>query len=380
MWQSIHFQPILNQTMMITIFVMAMMVLIEQLNIRTQGLWSHKIRQSPILQIVLAAVLGIIPGCLGAYSLVSLYAHRVVGFAALVSNMIATSGDEAFVMFSLIPHQALLINLILLVVAVVAGIVVHIIVQGRAGTVVQASESFKHDMHLHTEEIQFPKKNWLSKLRYNWKHMSFVRALLLAGCLLFIAAILTNVIAHEHFDIDHLLHSQHQASAANNTDVMHPVHEHHFPWLKITYVLVLGATFLSFLVADEHFLEVHLWQHVLKKHFVKMLLWTFAALLAVELLQTSYQLQSLLSDNKWWVLLLAVGVGLIPQSGPHLLFLILFVQGGLPFSILLANSIVQDGHGALPLLAESRKRFFLLKAINLLVGMLVGTIGLLLTQ
>jgi len=42
----------------------------------------------------------------------------------------------------------------------------------------------------------------------------------------------------------------------------------------------------------------------------------------------------------------------------------------------LANSIVQDGHGSLPLLAESRRGFFIIKAINLAVGLFVGLIGL----
>jgi len=36
---------------------------------------------------------------------------------------------------------------------------------------------------------------------------------------------------------------------------------------------------------------------------------------------------------------------------------------------------VQDGHGMLPLLAESRRDFLKVKAINLLVGFLTGCIG-----
>jgi len=48
----------------------------------------------------------------------------------------------------------------------------------------------------------------------------------------------------------------------------------------------------------------------------------------------------------------------------------------LPLSILLANSIVQDGHGSLPLLAETRKGFFIIKGINIAVGLIVGIAGL----
>jgi hypothetical protein len=45
-------------------------------------------------QYLIAAALGAIPGCLGAYAVVALYAHRKVTLGALVATMIATSGDE----------------------------------------------------------------------------------------------------------------------------------------------------------------------------------------------------------------------------------------------------------------------------------------------
>ena len=72
------------------------------------------------------------------------------------------------------------------------------------------------------------------------------------------------------------------------------------------------------------------------------------------------------------VLILACFLGIIPESGPNLLFVTLFAQGTIPFSILLANSIVQDGHGMLPMLAHSRKGFLLVKAVNFIIGLSVG--------
>jgi hypothetical protein len=41
----------------------------------------------------------------------------------------------------------------------------------------------------------------------------------------------------------------------------------------------------------------------------------------------------------------------------------------------MANSIVQDGHGMLPLLAESKKSFLWVKIINIIVGLIVGLSG-----
>ena len=89
-------------------------MVIEFINVRTGGLWSKKLQKSPWIQIIFAIVMGVIPGCLGTYTVVSLYVHRVVNFPALMAALITTTGDEAFFMFSLFPEKALLINLILI--------------------------------------------------------------------------------------------------------------------------------------------------------------------------------------------------------------------------------------------------------------------------
>ncbi len=100
-------------------------------------------------------------------------------------------------------------------------------------------------------------------------------------------------------------------------------------------------------------------------------------LLVMHLLVDQLNLGSWLQENQLIVLLVACLIGLIPESGPHLIFLTLYVEGSIPLSIFLASSVVQDGHGMLPLLAESRKDFFKVKSINLVVGLLVGILGLL---
>jgi len=82
------------------------------------------------------------------------------------------------------------------------------------------------------------------------------------------------------------------------------------------------------------------------------------------------------SSNLFVVLLLAILIGIIPESGPHLIFVTLFASGAIPFSILLASSIVQDGHGMLPLFAESKKGFLAVKVINMFFAFILGAIAL----
>src|SRR4030042_7052219 len=95
----------LRQSLMITVFVLFMMVVIEYINIQSKNVWADRFQKSPFLQIIIAALLGITPGCLGAFTVVSLYTHRIMGLAGLVTVMIATSGVEAFVVFVLLPGK-----------------------------------------------------------------------------------------------------------------------------------------------------------------------------------------------------------------------------------------------------------------------------------
>jgi hypothetical protein len=80
-------------------------------------------------------------------------------------------------------------------------------------------------------------------------------------------------------------------------------------------------------------------------------------------------------NNLLIVMVIAVLVGIIPESGPHLVFVTLFASGQIPFSILLASSISQDGHGMLPLLAESKRGFLAVKITNIIFAFIAGLTG-----
>jgi len=72
------------------------------------------------------------------------------------------------------------------------------------------------------------------------------------------------------------------------------------------------------------------------------------------------------------VFLICALVGLIPESGPHMVFVLMFANGIVPFSILLTSSIVQDGHGMLPLFSYSVKDALMIKIFNAVVAIIIG--------
>jgi len=344
---------------MITSLVLVMMLIIEYINVVSQGRWGENLKKSRFRQIIVASFLGLIPGCVGSFAVVSLYTHQVVGFGALVANMIASSGDESFVMFSLFPEKALMLNIIILVIAIAVGIIVNIFIKGNIVKLKGKPHLVIHN-HEH-EEQSLSVRNALKGLR----NISFQRAVLLMGLLLFIFGILSGQFEHGGFKIE-----QHAVD-------IHGHEESGWHWEELMFLAVsLGALFLI-LVVKEHFLEEHIWEHIIKKHFLKIFLWTFGALLVIHFMMNYIDLEHWMKTNVYTLLVIAVLVGIIPESGPNLVFVIFFFNGTMPFSILLANSIVQDGHGALPLLAESKKSFFLMKLINMIVAFLAGMIGLL---
>lgn len=330
----------LPHALMITGFVFVMMLVIEYLNVLTQGVWQHGLRGSRWRQYLLATLLGATPGCMGAFAVVALYSHRVVSLGAVVAAMIATSGDESFVMLTMIPGTAGLIFLILLLVGIVAGV----ITDSLLGDKIAEWSAVPHEFDLHEDESCecFPK----GQIVKQWKECSLSRGVLMLVLVLFILGLLAG----------------HLGPPAWN-------------WIRITLLLTSSAGLFIVTTVPDHFLETHLWEHVAKTHVPRVFLWTFSALIFMHLLVDQFHLSGWMQGNPLIMLLAACVVGLVPESGPHLVFLTLYTQSAVPFSVLLASSIVQDGHGMLPLLADSRGIFFRVKAINLTAGLTLGFVG-----
>jgi hypothetical protein len=338
------FSDTLPQALMITGFVFIMMVLIEYINVQTRGWWQDGLKNSGWKQYAVAVGLGAVPGCLGAFTVVSLYAHGAVSFGALVGTMIATSGDEAFVMLAMFPRRALLLTVGLFAVGWAVAYITDRFFP-------RAAPALPDDHRLQVHEVEECHCFQPTAIGGQLKAITFSRALLLGLFSLFLLGLLSGSLGPQEWN-----------------------------WIKVT---MLGSGFFALFVVvtvPDHFLEEHLWEHVLKKHLLRIFLWTFGALFLIQILGAFVNVEDWIEGNILTTLLLASLIGLVPQSGPHLAFVTLYAQGILPVGILVANSIVQDGHGTLPLLAVSKSAFLRLKLINLVAGIAVGGLMLLWTR
>lgn len=328
---------VMKHAVMITFFVVVMMIVIEFINVQSQGRWNKSLKKKGWLQIILASLLGTMPGCLGTFAVVSLYVHRAVGFAALVAAMIATSGDDIFYMFAVRPDTTLIILPILLGVGILGGILVSIFVKGN---LISGSKKIHPQFH-HNDPSCLCFDS--SKIYHQLRHSTFHRALLIFGFVIFLVFLIAGEIGPEKWN-----------------------------WEKVTFLIVTLAGGFVVSTASDHFLTEHIWHHIIKKHFLKIFLWTFGAFLLIHSLEHYIDVEEWIRANRFIILIIAVLVGIIPESGPHIVFISLFASGVVPFSVLLANSIVQDGHGAIPLLAESGRSFIWMKLVNAIIGLIVG--------
>ena len=344
---------VLRNSVLITGLVNIMMLMIEYINIHSHGKWFTKLRQNRFGQVVLGAGLGIIPGCMGGFAAVSMYSHKLLSFGALIAMMIASSGDEAFVMLAMIPKEALLLMVILFVIAVAVGLLVDRFAKpNHKGKHEGCDEGYQ----IHHEDEEENKKEEKPTLR-NIRHASAERIALLLGVILFIVALAFGMLEHEQ---------EHEGAVHTQLNIFDEY------WMNLIFAVVSLFVVWFIATAPEHVVKEHLWEHIIRKHFLSIFLWTFGALFVIQVGLHYFDIETLISNNIPWMILLAVLVGIIPESGPHLLFVTLFATGTVPFSVLLASSISQDGHASLPLLAESKRSFLKAKIVNALVAAVCG--------
>jgi len=330
--------PIISHAVMITIFVFTMMLLVDYSNVLTKGKMQKTVKGGRIRQYFVTSFLGSTPGCLGAFMNVSFYVHGLISFGAIVGGMIATSGDEAFVMLALFPKDALILFGLLFILGIIGAQLAD-----KAASffkIVPCSECKLQKVHI-DEECHCFELTVLTK----FPRLSIYRYLTLLFLFVIITVIGWGIIGPQIWN-----------------------------WQRITLFSLLIITTFVVATVPDHYLKEHIWTHIMKKHLWKVFLWTFFALLFIELGFQYWNLESFVSGNLGWVLLISALVGLIPESGPHMVFVMMYASGMVPFSVLLTSSIAQDGHGILPLLSYSVKDSVLIKVFNLVFALVVGLI------
>lgn len=322
---------VLKQSVVVCTFVFATMLLIDFINVITGGDMSRFVRRSNWRQYVGTSIIGVIPGCFGAFTNAALYTRGLISFGAIVGGMVATSGDEAFVMLAMFPQKAIILFSVLFVLGVFLGWLTDKLVPFFK---IKPCETCDQGS-LHKEDVKVE--------RFGRFEFTMRRFILLASAILLLWTVYANIIGGEEGGVE-------------------------------KYILIAFIIFILIVavLTKEHYIKEHIYRHILAKHLFKVFLWTFFSLLIIQAGLNLFNLEAVVKHNMLWVFPIAAVLGLIPESGPHMVFTVMFASGMIPFSVLLASSIVQDGHGMLPVFAFSVKDALLIKAFNLVFGLGLG--------
>lgn len=338
---------VFKHALMITVFMFLMMLLVDFIDTASKRRMSGILKEGQWRQYTLASFLGSTPGCLGAFMNVSLYVHGMISFGAIVGGMIATSGDEAFVMLSQFPDTALgLFGLLFLFGIPFAWISDRIVpnlgIAPCESCLDAQCEQCGSDMD-NNESINdiFRPGN----LFYNFRSVSFTRFLLMALIVSFLILVAIGILGPYSWN-----------------------------WKRITFICLSLCTLYIATVSSEHYLHFHIWDHIIKKHLFRVFLWSFGALFFVHWGLAFWNLDAFVQQRMLWILVIGALIGIVPESGPHLIFVMMYAQGLVPFSVLFTTSFVQDGHGMLPMISYSLKDSVLIKVFNLIFGLATGGI------
>lgn len=279
---NILFINSLKSSLTISLIIFALMIVTELLILKYKDKIIKFAQKNKFLSYLVSSFFGSVPGCIGTFAMDSLYMAGLLGFGGIVAAMISTSGDEAFIMLSMIAAGELQANpiIILIIVLFVLGII----------------GAYIADFIIKKLNISFCK-----------------------NC--------------------HVIH--------------HKSEEFKF----------------------KHFLKEHIYKHIIKKHIWQIFLWLFAAIFIIDLIKPLIDASMIFNgSNLFYILIVSALVGILPISGPNVFLLVLFSKGMIPFSILLTNSIIQDGHGLLPIMGYSIDDAIKIKTFNFMFGLIIGII------
>jgi hypothetical protein len=393
------------------VLVAPLLLAVSWVQWRTRGRWLARLTASRRAGPLAGAVLGATPGCGGAIALVPLWRRGEVSFGTVVAALVATMGDSSFVLIAASPRLALAVHALLLATGLVVGLLVDALgVAPRARSAAPAAGSAEepvgppagsrwpgtspggaHGVHLLTTVLARAEPNSTTTREPGDLEPASTRggacgrgtgrslatpSLVAYWVLVVVGLILAIPLLTGGIDGPSL------APYAGGVDP----------------VLVVGgagvAVSLAIVVASRLrrrptpasrsaprrtlLVETSVETSVVTVWVAVAFALTAAAttVLDVPLLAGGPAVGPGAGEVTVGAgvvaVLAAAALGLVPGCGPQIVLTGLFVQGLVPFSVLAANALSQDGDALVPLLASDRRAAGLASVISTVPGVLVG--------
>ncbi|EKF9987821.1 putative manganese transporter [Vibrio cholerae] len=304
------------------------------------------------LQVVIAALLGALPGCGGAIVVTTQFVSGKVGFGALVAVLTATMGDAAFLLLASQPVTGLYVIGIGVVTGCITGLVINALHRDdfMRPTLTELSNKLRTSCCSATSAVSFKAINLQGLF---WKYL-----LLPASLVAFASSF--------QIDINQVL----------------SLPEMSIEWigalLAVSSMLLWALTqeiedYQSTVSEDDKIRTSHPMQKAAQDtNFVSA--WVIIAFLAFELTLhfTGFEIGAYWGNWGVWMPALGIVIGLLPGCGPQILVTSLYLSGALPFSAQLSNAISNDGDALFPAIALAPKAALMATLYSSIPAAIVG--------
>ncbi|WP_181724853.1 putative manganese transporter [Vibrio paracholerae] len=304
------------------------------------------------LQVVIAALLGALPGCGGAIVVTTQFVSGKVGFGALVAVLTATMGDAAFLLLASQPVTGLYVIGIGVVTGCITGLVINALHRDdfMRPALTELSNKLRTSCSSATSAVSFKAINLQGLF---WKYL-----LLPASLVAFASSF--------QIDINQVL----------------SLPEMSIEWigalLAVSSMLLWALTqeiedYQSTVSEDDKIRTSHPMQKAAQDtNFVSA--WVIIAFLAFELTLhfTGFEIGANWGNWGVWMPALGIMIGLLPGCGPQILVTSLYLSGALPFSAQLSNAISNDGDALFPAIALAPKAALMATLYSSIPAAIVG--------
>jgi hypothetical protein len=272
--------------------------------------------------VVMASLLGALPGCGGAIVVVTQYIQGRISFGSLVAVLTATMGDAAFLLLAAEPFTGLFIFGLGAFVGTISG---YIVDQIHGENYLQGDSKIK---------VEFEKvsKNFVSKFNIFWT-------------LIFIPGFVIGFFVAFQQDIDQLL------AIPDDLSVVHSIGAAG----AILCIFMWSLNPLSDFQCSTDRSRNLLSRVVDTTNFVTT--WVICGFLTFEIFMyfTEYNLKTFFEIWLPLVPLMAIFMGFLPGCGPQIVVTTFYLNGIIPLSAEIGNAISNDGDALFPAIALAPK-------------------------
>ena len=272
--------------------------------------------------VVMASLLGALPGCGGAIVVVTQYIQGRISFGSLVAVLTATMGDAAFLLLAAEPFTGLFIFGLGAFVGTISG---YIVDQIHGVNYLQGNSKIK---------VEFEKvsKNFVSKFNIFWT-------------LIFIPGFVIGLFIAFQQDVDQLL------AITDGLSIVHSIGAAG----AILCIFMWSLNPLSDFQCSTDRSRNLLSRVVDTTNFVTT--WVICGFLTFEIFMyfTEYNLKTFFEIWLPFVPLMAVFLGFLPGCGPQIIVTTFYLNGIIPLSAEIGNAISNDGDALFPAIALAPK-------------------------